>query len=227
MEFPRFLLQGDTGLVVEFAADISPVILAAVHSLQKALSDQPPVGVLELVPTYRSLLVVYDPGLTSPELLTKAIAKLLPRQVPPLPQGEVVQIPVCYDLSLGWDLQQLSEMVGLTIPEVIAEHSSSNYLTYMLGFTPGFPYLGGLSPRIACPRLATPRTLVPAGSVGIAEEQTGIYPLDSPGGWRIIGRTPLKLFDPSLEQPFLLKAGNYLRFVPISLEEYQRLSVGR
>ena len=133
----------------------------------------------------------------------------------------VVEIPVCYGGSYGEDLKDVAAHAGLTEEEVIKLHSSVDYNIYMLGFLPGFPYLGGLDPKLFTPRLDNPRTKIPEGSVGIGGEQTGIYPLESPGGWRLIGRTPLKLYDPDREQPFLYQAGDYIRFVPITAEEYE------
>ena len=133
----------------------------------------------------------------------------------------VVEIPVFYGGSYGEDLKDVAAHAGLTEEEVIKLHSSVDYNIYMLGFLPGFPYLGGLDPKLFTPRLDNPRTKIPEGSVGIGGEQTGIYPLESPGGWRLIGRTPLKLYDPDREQPFLYQAGDYIRFVPITAEEYE------
>ena len=133
----------------------------------------------------------------------------------------VVEIPVCYGGSYGEDLKDVAAHAGLTEEEVIKLHSSVDYNIYMLGFLPGFPYLGGLDPKLFTPRLDNPRTKIPEGSVGIGGEQTGIYPLESPGGWRLIGRTPLRPSDPAREQPFLYQAGDYIRFVPITAEEYE------
>jgi KipI family sensor histidine kinase inhibitor len=131
----------------------------------------------------------------------------------------VVHIPTLYGGEYGPDLEFVAQHAGLTTEEVVSVHSGSDYLTYMMGFSPGFPYLGGLSNTLTTPRLETPRTEIPAGSVGIADSQTGVYPLASPGGWRLIGRTPFKLFDPGADPPSLLKAGDYVRFVPMATEE--------
>ena len=134
----------------------------------------------------------------------------------PSRSARVVRVPVCYGGAHGPDLEFVAAHAGLTTDEVVALHSAVAYLVYMLGFTPGFAYLGGMTERIAAPRLDSPRTRIPAGSVGIAGAQTGIYPIESPGGWRLIGRTPLRLFDPRSERPFLLAAGDRARFVPVS-----------
>lgn len=219
----RFLPQGDRALVVQFGERIAPEVFAEVQSLKLSLQGALPSGIIELVPTYRSLMIVYDPDRVSYDQLKEEVIALWPQETIALDQGRIVVIPTCYGGAFGPDLDELSELVGLSPQEVVAEHGARDYLIYMLGFTPGFPYLGGLSERIACPRLSSPRTLVPAGSVGIAEQQTGIYPLDTPGGWRLIGRSPLRIFDPAAEQPFLLQAGDWLRFVSIDPDDYARI----
>ncbi|HHY76979.1 MAG TPA: 5-oxoprolinase subunit PxpB, partial [Clostridiales bacterium] len=137
--------------------------------------------------------------------------------------AKVVEIPTIYGGEYGPDIEFVAQHNNLTVDEVIEIHSSRNYLIYMLGFTPGFPYLGGMSEKIETPRLKTPRTKIPAGSVGIAGKQTGIYPIDSPGGWQLIGRTPVKLYDPLADPPVLLNAGDYVRFVPIDEKEYKSI----
>jgi inhibitor of KinA len=137
----------------------------------------------------------------------------------------MVEIPVCYGGAFGPDLAFVAQHAQLTPDEVVARHSAPNYLVHMIGFTPGFPYLGGLDERLATPRLASPRAQVPAGTVGIAGAQTGIYSVPTPGGWQLIGRTPLQLFNPAWDAPSLLRAGQHLRFVPISAAEYARLQV--
>ena len=220
MSGPRFLLQGDHGLVVEFGQDINPELVEQVRMLMAALQGAPLQGVLELIPTYRSLLIRYDPMVLSKDDLHGYVESLLQQEQKIISPAFVTEIPVCYGGEFGPDLEQVAKYSKMTPQEVIAYHTSVDYLIYMLGFTPGFPYLGGLPQEIACPRLTKPRTAVPAGSVGIAETQTGIYPMLSPGGWQIIGRTPLRLFDPNREVPVLLQAGDYLRFVEVSYEEY-------
>jgi len=141
-----------------------------------------------------------------------------------IPPPRQVEIPVCYGDDYGPDINFVAESNLMTVEEVINIHSAGDYLIYMVGFTPGFPFLGGLSPKLVTPRLETPRTLVPEGSVGIANAQTGVYPVASPGGWRLIGRTPLKLFAPERENPLLYQAGDRIRFKPISGDEYTRIS---
>ena len=133
-------------------------------------------------------------------------------------------IPVCYDGEFAPDMEDVCAHTGLQREQVIRLHTSRDYLIYMLGFLPGFPYLGGMDERIEAPRLETPRTLIPAGAVGIGGKQTGIYPLASPGGWRLIGRTPIKVYDPDREEPILYKSGDYIRFYPITEEEYKDIA---
>ena len=219
-EKPLFLPAGDQALVVELGDGISPEINRRVRDLMLAIERSGPPGVVETVPTYRSLLVYYDPLATSAPELQASLEHLehgLDEQSFDTPR--VVHIPTLYGDEYGPDLEFVAGHSGLTAEEVVRVHSESEYLVYMMGFSPGFPYLGGVPERLVTPRLETPRTHIPAGSVGIAESQTGIYPVASPGGWRLIGRTPLKMFDPAAEPPSLVGAGDYIRFVPIGTEE--------
>jgi len=220
----KFLTAGEQGIVVELGNTIDPDINKAVHSLNEAVNQQNIKGVRETVPTYRSLFIHFDPLQISRTELERAIEVLLRKKDDDVRQNrsekKIVEIPVCYGGEYGPDIDYVSQYNNLEIKDVIDIHTSVDYLVYMLGFTPGFPYLGGLSSRLATPRLATPRALIPAGSVGIADRQTGVYPLDSPGGWQIIGRTPLLLFDLHRDNPFLLQAGNYIRFISINEEQY-------
>ena len=221
----RLRTAGEQGLVVELGSAIDPEVNARVHRLAAAILGELRDEVLEVIPSYRSLLVVFDPlGVTRARLAARVEA-LAARASPGAPanQGRRVSIPVCYGGEFGPDLAFVAAHSGLTPQQVVEIHSGGSYLVHMLGFTPGFPYLGGLSKSIAAPRLETPRARVPAGAVGIAGEQTGIYPVESPGGWRLIGRTPLRLFDPRAPQPFLLAAGDVLRFLSVSLEQFAAL----
>ena len=218
---PRFLLAGDSALVVEFGDEISREVNRKVHALADALGKSSLPGLGEPVPTYRSLLVHYDPLRLSCDEVKAFVSEALQKcEERPPPEPRVVEIPVVYGGEFGPDIEFVAEHNGLLVEEVIRLHSGATYTVYMLGFAPGFAYLGGMPDAIATPRLETPRTLAPAGSVGIAGEQTGIYPIATPGGWRLIGRTPLKLFDPERDPPTLLQAGDLVRFVPISEGEY-------
>jgi len=222
---PRFLLAGDRGLLVELGAAIDPEINRKVRQTFLSLEKMPIHGVTEAIPTYRSILFFYDPLRINAERLKKEILdrekKLDKLEIPP---PDTIEIQVAYGDDFGPDLEFVAHHNKLSPEEVIQIHTSGTYLIYMLGFTPGFPFLGGLSERIFTPRLENPRLVVPAGSVGIAKNQTGIYPIDSPGGWQLIGKTPIKLYDPTGSPPILLKAGNYLRFKRISREEFHEIA---
>jgi KipI family sensor histidine kinase inhibitor len=221
---PRYRLVGDTGLLVEYGDTIAEEINLKVWAMAMAMTRHLPEGVVEVIPTYRSILLPYDSAVTGPEKLRSALEKL-ENQIEEieLPPPETVRIPVCYGGELGPDIDFVAKHNNLTIDEVIDIHSRPEYRIYMIGFTPGFPYLGGLDDRLVTPRLETPRTKVPAGSVGIANNQTGMYSVESPGGWRLIGRTPLALFAPARENPFLYRAGDRIKFVPVSHDEFDRL----
>jgi KipI family sensor histidine kinase inhibitor len=203
---------------------IDPDVNNKVRSMAIVMEQNALEGVTEVIPTYRSLLIVYDPSVTNPAELQKALKTLESRldeiKIPP---PDTVEIPVCYGGEFGPDLEYVAESHNLTVEEVIDLHCRPQYLIYMVGFTPGFPFLGGLSEKLHTPRLETPRTFVHEGSVGIANNQTGIYPVASPGGWRILGRTPVKLFAPDRANPFLYQAGDRIKFNPISAEEYARI----
>jgi inhibitor of KinA len=221
---PAFLPAGDAGLVVELGEGISPAVNRRVHALDAAIRHARMTGVLEVVPAYRSLLICYDPLVVSAGQLREKVAALC-GQLPDVESGtrRVVRIPTRYGGEFGPDLPFVAACAHLPSDEVVAIHASTDYLVYMMGFSPGFTYLGGMSERIAAPRLKTPRTSIPAGSVGIARQQTGIYPVESPGGWQLIGRTPMPLFDPQREPPTAVEPGDYIRFVPIDQAEYERI----
>jgi inhibitor of KinA len=221
----RMLKSGEQGLVVEFGTEIDPAVNAQVHRLARILTTEMPEQILDVVPTYRSLMVYFDPLKINRETLQENIAKYLTglSTVAAGSDTRVITIPVSYGGEFGPDLGFVAQHNGISEDEVVAVHTSIPYLVYMLGFAPGFPYLGGMSERIATPRLASPRVKIPAGSVGIAGKQTGIYPLESPGGWQLIGRTPLTLFSPSTKDPFVFAAGDYLQFAAIGLDEYAAL----
>jgi KipI family sensor histidine kinase inhibitor len=222
---PRVSDASDHSLLVTFGDQISPEAHLQVRRLLHLLAGDPPVGVVNLQPAYASLLVSYDPRRVGAEDVRTAVTgKVEAAGDAPLPDPRQVDIPVCYGGDSGPDLEEVAAACGLDPGEVVREHAAGDYVVYFLGFSPGFPYLGGLSPRIATPRRATPRKRVPAGSVAIGGSQTGIYPLASPGGWQLIGRTPLALFDAGRTPPALLALGDRVRFVPISEAEFQTLA---
>jgi KipI family sensor histidine kinase inhibitor len=196
-------VAGERGLLVEVED------LETVHRLHAALRQLDPPGVVELVPGYRTVLIVADPG--QAEALDELAARLPHLELPPAESvaGETVEIPVSYD---GEDLPEVAGLTGLDPEEVVRRHTAPEYTVAFLGFSPGFPYLVGLDPALEVPRRETPRTSIPAGSVGLAGNQTGIYPTASPGGWQLIGHTDVTLFDPARDPPALLAPGTHLRF---------------
>lgn len=220
----KYLIAGDKALTIEYGNEISEDISNKVRSMMVALELNKIEGIIEIVPTYRSLMIHYDALTIGYDDLVKEL-KLLEDKLEDisLPEPEIIEIPTVYGGEYGPDIENVAKHNGITVDEIIKIHSSKEYLIYMLGFTPGFPYLGGMDKRIATPRLKSPRTKINKGSVGIAGKQTGIYPIDSPGGWQLIGRTPLKLYEPNREVPILLKAGNYIKFVPITEEQYKTI----
>jgi inhibitor of KinA len=218
----RIKPSGDRMLLVEFAEEISREVNSQVHHLAKRLEEVAIPGVIEWIPAYRSLGILYDPLQTSFQSLSSALTKLELKEIyTPAGRTEIVEIPVCYGVDLGPDLEFVARHNGLSCDEVVALHCHPEYWVCLIGFSPGFPYLGGMSSRITTPRLEEPRKQVPAGSVAIGGQQTGIYPFESPGGWRIIGRTPLKLFDVTRKNPCLLEPGDRLAFLAISRKEFE------
>jgi KipI family sensor histidine kinase inhibitor len=221
----RYLPFGDSALVVEFGDVIDSAVNSKVVALNEALLGAGIKGVKEIVPTYRSLLIRYDPAEITYEqlvLCVKEIEKTLGEK-PAKVEGRKLVVPVVYGGVYGPDLAYVAQYHGLNEEQVVRLHTGKEYRVYMIGFVAGFPYLGDVPEEIATPRLETPRLKVPAGSVGIAEKQTGIYPCEAPGGWQIIGRTPIKLFDPQWQPPALLKPGDIVKFKPISEEEFKKI----
>lgn len=221
---PRLLDAGDSCLVAEFGTSVDRALNAKVQALKNALSRSAPRGLVELVPTYRSLAIYYDPCRLERAALKSLVESLCENLGGKGSEaGRVVTIPVCYGGTFGPDLENVCAHTGLSAEEVIARHAGRDTYCFMLGFTPGFAYLGGMDESLATPRLENPRTVIPAGSVGIAGKQTGIYPIDSPGGWQLIGRTPLAVFDPLRNPPTLVEAGDWVRFEPVGEAEFDAI----
>lgn len=208
----------DSACLVRLGDQIDPAVNRRVHALAALIEAAPLPGVIETVPAYATLLVHFDPRIVAYATVADWIEGLADQaaDIPRTPRR--IQVPVRYGGKNGPDLSLVAASTGLTPVQVVRIHTGTEYTVYMMGFTPGFPYLGRLDPRLALPRLETPRTRVPAGTVAIAGEQTGIYPLDSPGGWHLIGRTSLLLFDPSAEMPFLFAPGDLVTFVAEAID---------
>jgi KipI family sensor histidine kinase inhibitor len=205
--------MGDRSLLVEIGEKISADVNRRVQELMLRLQQANLPGVRELAPSYRSLLVVFDPLTIAPEKLKAAITDVAARPGgSELPQAKLITVPVFYGGDYGPDLEWVAGHLGISTEEVIWLHTETVYRVYMIGFTPGYPYMGELPAALAVPRRSTPRTRVPKGSVGMAQRQTGIYPVESPGGWQIIGWTPIELFDPKRQMPSLLEMGDRVKF---------------
>lgn len=225
---------GDAAIVIQAGTDISEDIHERVKQLFSCIEQHPFEGYVEAVQAFTNVTVFYEPykvyqsaqlkqrAISPYEWVKDYIENLLEdnwqegNQV----KRRIVDIPVCYGGELGPDLEEVARINDLTPEEVVRIHTSGTYLVYMIGFAPGFPFLGGLSEKIAAPRRQTPRMSIPKGSVGIAGKQTGVYPISTPGGWQLIGQTPLSLFRPNAERPSLLKAGDEVRFVQLSEKEF-------
>jgi inhibitor of KinA len=219
---------GDAAVVLEFDERIDPAISTRAAALAAAVASERFPGVRDVVPTYRSVTVYFDPLRTDQQKLTTTLHRLARvADARELPRTPPVAIPVCYGGDCGPDLATVAAFSGLSEAAVIDLHAAATYRVLMLGFTPGFAYMGIVDARIAASRLETPRQRVPRGSVGIAREQTGIYPSDTPGGWQLIGRTPLRTFDLSRADPFLLHAGDQVQFVPIARRKFDELAAAR
>jgi inhibitor of KinA len=228
MDDDQFSPLGDSGIVVKMGDGIDRKTHEKVMALSRYLVEHPFDGMIEIVPSFTTVAVYYDPirlfnlGVLFPY---EGVLVKLKEIVSQLPDGQVnesrvMDIPVCYGGEFGPDLADVARFNGLTPDEVVRIHSSAECLVYRIGFAPGFPYLGGMDQRITTPRRRSPRLTIPRGTVGIGGEQTGIYPIESPGGWQLIGKTPLSLFRPGEESPSLLRAGDIVRFRPITQEEY-------
>jgi KipI family sensor histidine kinase inhibitor len=222
---PRIVPAGDSALIVEFDNRIDVSVNARVLGLASRLQSDPVTGVRDVVPTYRSVAVYFDPVRTSHDALMARLQREASLDIPaPAATRESVGVPVCYGGEFGPDLPAVASFGGITEAEAVDRHTALTYHVFMLGFAPGFAYMGVVDERIATPRRETPRLRVLRGSVGIAGRQTGVYPAESPGGWQIIGRTPIRPFDPARAEPFLLRPGDSVRFRAIDRAEFDRLT---
>ena len=220
----KLLTAGDSSILLQFGNTIDPAINRKIAATVQLMREQHINGVTDVIPAFCSLLINYDPRVISYEQIKRRMEALVKIDVTAGDtRKRVFEIPVCYGGEYGPDIQNIADHAGLSVEEVIQIHTSRDYLIYMLGFLPGFTYLGGLDERIHTPRLANPRIRIPAGSVGIGGSQTGIYPMDSPGGWQLMGLTPVKTYDPDREVPILVEAGDYIRFVAIDEDEFHRI----
>ena len=231
----KYLPFGDRGVVVEFGDEISLEINKKVRSMYLAITQQnepnselrtPNLkGIISMNPTYRSLLIEYDPIIIGYSEIVSALKEIETKiQTMILPEPDIFIVPTLYGGEYGPDIATVMEKNNLSEEEVIAIHSGTDYLVYMFGFTPGFSYLGGMDKRLETPRLENPRIKIAGGSVGIAGSQTGIYSIDSPGGWQLIGHTPIKIYDPYRQKPILHKVGDYIRFRKIDKAEYESIA---
>jgi KipI family sensor histidine kinase inhibitor len=219
---PELHWLGDSALMLGFGSRIDPALSACVLAVSMRLAAARLPGVIDVVPAYASVALVLDPDSDlDASTLEASVRELLSTPVGPmiLPRARSVLIPVCYGGTHGPDLPAVAAHAGLDPAQVIERHATAEYRVAMIGFKPGFPYLLGLDPALAMPRRATPRASVPAGSVAIGGPQTGIYPAESPGGWQLIGRTGVRLFDPARERPSLLAPGDRVRFRPVAAQE--------
>ncbi|MCU9593370.1 5-oxoprolinase subunit PxpB [Caldibacillus thermolactis] len=231
MEYNCYPL-GENAVLIELGKEINIETHQKIKGIAKFLNDNPPEWMIEYIPAFTTLTIYYEPyyiySTFGTENIYEYVCKEIKKLLLKIPIGDEneprnIEIPVCYGGDFGPDLEVVAEYNQLTPEEVIQIHSSGEYIVYMLGFAPGFPFIGGMSEKIATPRRKTPRLKIPERSVGIAGMQTGIYPIETPGGWQLIGRTPIRLFTPENNPPTLLMAGDKIKFTPISYEEYVKM----
>jgi KipI family sensor histidine kinase inhibitor len=215
------VLSGDSTIVLELEERIDARVNARAIAIAEAVRARGWPGVRDVVPTFRSVAIAFDPLKADPAWIAAELERIESSIEAPVDDRPPITIPVCYGGQLGPDLEALARWAGCHPDDVVNWHASTTYRVYMLGFVPGFAYMGTVDARIRGPRHATPRVRVPAGSVGIAGAQTGVYPMETPGGWQLIGRTPIPVFEPTREKPFLLRAGDSVRFEPIGLEAFE------
>lgn len=215
---------GDTALLVSFEQKISRETHAQVMLLQQRLSGYP--GIRYMIPAFCSLTIVYNTAIYTAKTLEEVVQRFSAglAGAPSAFTGRLIEVPVCYDPGMALDMEEVIQQTGKSAQEIVEAHTRTEFYVYMLGFVPGFAYMGDLAPEYHCRRRATPRVRVPAGSVGIAGLQTAVYPFESPGGWQIIGRTPMPVFDASLDSPCVFQPGDHVRFTAIDPETFRELS---
>jgi KipI family sensor histidine kinase inhibitor len=226
INFGQFSLLGDAALTISFGTDMSRATNARVVAATKAIRSANIPGISDVVPAFAALTVHFDPLVIEHAKIVEAIGRIDVSGDAGMSDARLIDIPVLYGGDAGPDLDEVTRETGLTATGVVDLHSSAEYHVYMLGFLPGFAYLGDLDEKLHLPRLKTPRTHVPAGSVAIADQTTAVYPLESPGGWLLIGRTPLRLFDHWANPPAVLAAGDRVRFRPVTATEFARIEAG-
>ncbi|MGH8622552.1 MAG: 5-oxoprolinase subunit PxpB [Burkholderiales bacterium] len=219
----RFRSSGDTAIVVEFGDRINHDLNAQVLRLSALVRAESVPGVVETLPTFRSLLVHYDPLVTDSASVAAAIERLLHRSHGAAERSRMWRIPACYEGSHALDLADVATRTGLSADEIVRLHSSARFHVYMVGFSPGFPYMGDLPVSLVLPRRVDPRVRVPAGSIAIATSLTAIYPVESPGGWHLIGATPVRLFDARWPRPALLSPGDRVSFEPVGARDFDAI----
>lgn len=221
---PKIMVISDNSIIIEYPPVISQEINSNIRSLAKAVKKSLSQEIVDIIPAYHNIIIGYDCLLVDPKILCDKISALVSGiKESDADEKEIVEFPVCYESPYGLDIEDVCNIHNISKEELIRKHTAPEYLVYMIGFTPGFPYLGGMDESLATPRKKEPRSKIPAGSVGIAGSQTGVYPIASPGGWQIIGRTPLKLFDPYRDNPVMIEAGQYIKYVSISAEEFEKI----
>jgi inhibitor of KinA len=221
----HYIPSGDSAFIIKTGNIISEETNISVRKLLIRIENAKIDGIIDFIPSYNELMVCYNPVVIGYRKILDTLRSFEESiDTIELPQASVIHIPVLYGGDAGPDLNEVADFTGLSAEEVVNIHHSTSYLVYMLGFTPGFCYLGGMDQRIAVPRKQTPRFKIPGGAVGIAEKQTGIYPIESPGGWQLIGQTPVRLFDPLKKPEFLVTAGDYIKFFPVKEDEYTNIS---
>lgn len=223
-QYPDIQFVSDRSLLIKVGEEISRENHKRIHRIFLLLKASKVLGIQSIHPAYNTILITFDPCIVHPHRIHENIISLLQQEnTVTISESRTIKIPVCYEGEYSLDISIVAKHNSLTIEQVIGFHTQPEYLVYFLGFSPGFPYLGEMPTEIATPRLASPRLKVPEGSVAIGGDQTGIYPISSPGGWNIIGRTPLKLFSLDNEEPTLLRMGDKIKFIPITKKEFHKL----